>query len=62
MAGTRSASSDMARVAMRLIDRFSMLGGGSDGPVSAPEQKPRPVPVSTTQVVALSSATSANAA
>ena len=36
-----------------------MLGGGSVCWVSAPEQKPRPVPVKITHQVSLSSATSA---
>ena len=60
--GTRSASNDMDLVAMRVRVRPSMLGGGPPSSlVSAPEQNPRPAPVSTTQVVSLSAATSSSA-
>ena len=47
---------------MRVSVIPAMFGGGPPSLlVSAPEQKPRPLPVSTTQVVSLSSATKSNA-
>ena len=57
MRGTRSDSVDIALVAIRLKVMPSMLGGGMVSRVSAPEQKPAPVPVRITQVVSLSSST-----
>ena len=48
-------------VAIRVSVRPPMLGGGSLSCVSAPEQKPRPVPVRITHQASLSSATSAMA-
>ena len=39
-----------------------MLGGGMVSRVSAPEQKPLPVPVSTTHVMSLSASISSNTA
>ena len=62
MRGTRSARVAIALVAMPLRPSPSMLGGGMVSRVSAPEQKPLPVPVSTTQVMPLSASISSNTA
>ena len=45
---------DIERVAMRVSVSPAMLGGGAECWVSAPEQKPLPVPVRTTTPVSLS--------
>src|SRR5262245_44193132 len=61
IAGTRPETTSIARVARRESVKPALFGGGVMSRVSAPEQKARPLPVSTTVQASLSCATSAKA-